>query len=156
MVPPLFQITNLVTHSTHDPPYEVSTINVGDPYYVDRDYAYASLPVFMQYLNGIKTGEPPTDLLRRKDGGFRSKTQRWTPANDDCPDPVAYDPQWICFDVTEPVRGTFSRNRRTYPYPPALEWSTMQLIVEGARPRQSSEPPLGSRGAWRGVNVPSW
>ena len=66
MVPLLFQITNLVTHSTHDPPYEVSTINVGDPYYVDRDYAYASLPVFMQYLNGIKTGEPPTDLLRRK------------------------------------------------------------------------------------------
>ena len=99
-----FQITNLVTHSTHDPPYEVSTINVGDPYYVDREYAYASLPVFMQYLNGIKTGEPPTILLRRKHGSFRSKTQRWTTANDDCPDPVAYDPQWICFDVTEPVR----------------------------------------------------
>ena len=32
--------------------------SVGDPYYVDREYAYASLPVFMQYLNGIKTGEP--------------------------------------------------------------------------------------------------
>ena len=66
MVPPLFQITNLVTHSTHDPPYEVSTINVGDPYYVDREYAYASLPVFMQYLNGIKTGAPNEFFAEKK------------------------------------------------------------------------------------------
>ena len=52
----------------------------GDPYYIDRSYGFTALPMFLQFLNGIKT------------------------SNDDCPDPVANDDAWICFEVVEPVR----------------------------------------------------
>ena len=49
------EITNLVTNPAASHQYEIATINDGDPYYVDRDYTFTSLPFFLQFMNGIKT-----------------------------------------------------------------------------------------------------
>ena len=107
-------ITNLQTHSQAG--YEVSTINSGDPYYVDRDYTFNTLPEFLQYLNGIKT------------------------ANDDCPDPNPSDESWICFDVVEPVRVFILYDNRIHNQP---SWLTENFIDRHEEVSENTDSGMG-------------
>jgi hypothetical protein len=84
------EITNLVSHSSGQPPYVAqadtwrapytSAMGVGDSYYADwADVKLGSLPPFLHSLVGIKTNNGD----KFADGG---------------------DGEFLCFDVDEPVR----------------------------------------------------
>ena len=120
------EITNVVSHSP-GATYEVATINTGDPYYVDRDFTFNTLPMFLTYLNGIKT------------------------ANDDCPDPIPNDDAWLCFDVVEAVR-VFVLYDRRIPEPPA--WLTANYVDRHEEVSEATDSSMGYFEIYSGLFQP--